>query len=320
GAVHLLRSRARCTASAGHPGSGRRNPRAADARSWRARRLHRGSHARHHAGLRGFSPRLSRRSLGAAGEGDRRRAPRGDHLAPPPPPPLFFLPPPPPDFVVLTPPFAPVGLFILPQPYFVPVAAYVRPPVYVAAPANNIIFNNIHNTTVINNTINVAPKVQNNITTAAVTGQTGAGPQIPNTLKAKAAAINSGQAAIPPNTLVNTNAKTSTKQVFPVNATSTSTTTTAPPPGTATKLLSGTQQGTGTQPGTATHTGTGTQQGTQPQGTANLKPANALPGSPAGTALPGQTAKGNDASKGATGGTTGPGAVIPNTKLGTTSP
>ena len=67
---------------AGHPGSGRRNPRAADARSWRARRLHRGSHARHHAGLRGFSPRLSRRSLGAAGEGDRRRAPRGDHLAP----------------------------------------------------------------------------------------------------------------------------------------------------------------------------------------------------------------------------------------------
>ena len=241
-------------------------------------------------------------------------------FAPPPPPPLFFLPPPPPDFVVLTPPFAPVGLFILPQPYFVPVAAYVRPPVYVAAPANNIIFNNIHNTTVINNTINVAPKVQNNITTAAVTGQTGAGPQIPNTLKAKAAAINSGQAAIPPNTLVNTNAKTSTKQVFPVNATSTSTTTTAPPPGTATKLLSGTQQGTGTQPGTATHTGTGTQQGTQPQGTANLKPANALPGSPAGTALPGQTAKGNDASKGATGGTTGPGAVIPNTKLGTTSP
>jgi hypothetical protein len=98
-------------------------------------------------------------------------------FAPPPPPPVFFLPPPL-DFIVLAPPFAPVGLFILPQPMFVPVPAYVAAPVYVAPPPNNIIFNNIHNTTVINNTINVAPPAQNNIAAAAATGQTGAGPQL----------------------------------------------------------------------------------------------------------------------------------------------
>jgi uncharacterized caspase-like protein len=78
-------------------------------------------------------------------------------FAPPPPPPIFFLPPPPPDFVVLPPPIAPIGLFILPQPLFVPIPVYVQPPVYVAPPPNNIIFANIHNTTVINNVINQPP-------------------------------------------------------------------------------------------------------------------------------------------------------------------
>ena len=123
---------------------------------------------------------------------------------------------------MLAPPFAPIGLFILPQPMFVPVPVYVAAPVYVAPPPNNIIFTNIHNTTVINNIINMAPPPQNNIAAAAATGETGAGPQLSTSLKTKAAAISSGKAAIPPNTLVNTNAKTSTKQVFPVNATSTS--------------------------------------------------------------------------------------------------
>ena len=79
-------------------------------------------------------------------------------FAPPPPPPIFFLPPPPPDFVVLEPPLLPIGLFILPQPYFVPIPVYVRPPIYVAAPPNNIIFANIHNTTVINTVINRPPQ------------------------------------------------------------------------------------------------------------------------------------------------------------------
>src|SRR6202163_2525814 len=77
---------------------------------------------------------------------------------PPPPPPVFFLPPPPPDFIILAPPIAPIGLFILPQPFFVPIPVYVRPPIYVAPPPHNIIFNNIHNTTVINNVINQAPQ------------------------------------------------------------------------------------------------------------------------------------------------------------------
>ena len=239
-------------------------------------------------------------------------------FAPPPPPPLFFLPPPPPDFVVLELPFASVGLFILPQPMFVPVPDYVAAPVYVTPPPNNVIFNNIHNTTVINNTINVAPPPQNNIAAAAATGRTGAGPQLSTSLKTKAAAISSGKAAIPPNTLVNTNAKTSTKQVFPVNATSTSTTTTPPPPGTATKLQSGTQQQrTGTQQGSGTQPGQGTLQGTQAPGTTNLKPGNALPGSPSGAALPAQTGKGNEASKGGVPGTTVPvpGVTTPGAKL-----
>ena len=78
-------------------------------------------------------------------------------FAPPPPPPVFFLPPPPPDFVVLEPPPPPIGLFILPQPFFVPIPVYVEP-VYVVPPPNNIIFANIHNTTVINNVINRPPQ------------------------------------------------------------------------------------------------------------------------------------------------------------------
>lgn len=75
-------------------------------------------------------------------------------FAPPPPPPVYYLPPPPPDFVVLPPPPPPVGIFILPIPRFVPIPVYVRAPAYVAPPPDNIIFKNIHNTTVINTVIN----------------------------------------------------------------------------------------------------------------------------------------------------------------------
>ena len=75
-------------------------------------------------------------------------------FVPPPPPPIYVLPPPPPDFVDLAPPFAPVGVFILPRPVFVPIPVYVRPPAFVAPPPNNIIYQNIHNTTVINTVIN----------------------------------------------------------------------------------------------------------------------------------------------------------------------
>jgi uncharacterized caspase-like protein len=76
-------------------------------------------------------------------------------FAPPPPAPVFFLAPPPPEFVVLAPPPPVVGLFVLPVPIFRPVPVWVRPPLFVAPPpANNVIFNNIHNTVVINNVTN----------------------------------------------------------------------------------------------------------------------------------------------------------------------
>src|SRR5262249_44663698 len=118
--------------------------------------------------------------------------------------------------------------------------------------------------TVINNTINVAPQVQNNITTAAATGQTGAAPQVSKSLQMKAAAINKDPSLMPANTLVNTNAKTSTKQDFPVSNASTATTTNPPP---QTAIKQGTGTGTGTQLGTGTQQGTGTQPGIRQQGT-----------------------------------------------------
>jgi uncharacterized caspase-like protein len=75
-------------------------------------------------------------------------------FAPPPPAPVYFLPPPEPAFVVLPPPPPPVGIFVLPTPLFVAVPAYVVAPRHVVPPPNNIIFANIHNTTVINTVIN----------------------------------------------------------------------------------------------------------------------------------------------------------------------
>jgi uncharacterized caspase-like protein len=87
-------------------------------------------------------------------------------FAPPPPPPVVFLAPPPPEFVVLAPPPPPIGLFVLPMPVYRPVPVWVAPPRYVAPPpANNIIYNNVHNTVVVNN-------VTNTVTVTNQTGQT----------------------------------------------------------------------------------------------------------------------------------------------------
>ncbi|UGV26407.1 peptidase C14 [Rhodopseudomonas boonkerdii] len=72
-------------------------------------------------------------------------------FAPPPPPPVILLPPPPPDFVVLAPPPPVFAAFVLPVPDYVPLPVYYSPPPYVAPPPPNIIYNNIHNTVVINN-------------------------------------------------------------------------------------------------------------------------------------------------------------------------
>ena len=76
-------------------------------------------------------------------------------FAPPPPPPVYFVPPPPPDFVVLVGPAVVVDAFVLPVPVFVPVARWIEPPRYVAPPLDNVVFNNIHNATIVNNVTNV---------------------------------------------------------------------------------------------------------------------------------------------------------------------
>lgn len=126
-------------------------------------------------------------------------------FAPPPPPPVYFCPPPPPDFVVLPPPLPVVGLFVLPQPVFVPIPVFVTPPVYVAPPPNNIIFNNIHNTTVINTVINQpAPPAVTAVgdpaitATAAASGRpVGATTAVPPTVIQKAALIRDNKAPVP---------------------------------------------------------------------------------------------------------------------------
>lgn len=136
-------------------------------------------------------------------------------FVPPPPPPVFFLPPPPPDFVILAPPPPPDGLFILPQPYFVPIPVYVQAPVYVAPPPNNIIFANIHNTTVINNVINRPPQSASAApgapvaappspaAQAAVAAPTGAGPALPPAVAQKASLIQQGKLPPPPSASIN---------------------------------------------------------------------------------------------------------------------
>jgi uncharacterized caspase-like protein len=148
-------------------------------------------------------------------------------FAPPPPPPIYFCPPPPPDFIILAPPIVVVGLFILPQPFFVPIPVYVQPPIYVAPPPNNIIFANIHNTTIINNVINQPPPAVPAAPNAAAPGtanpplnakggagqgvitpvSTGAQVQTPTPAKTKAAAIMKGDEPPPKSLVINGTAK-----------------------------------------------------------------------------------------------------------------
>ncbi|BAV47520.1 hypothetical protein MesoLj113a_18040 [Mesorhizobium sp. 113-1-2] len=73
-------------------------------------------------------------------------------FAPPPPVAVTFLPPRPRDFIELAPPPPPVGIFVLPVPVFVPVPVWVNPPHNIVPPPDDIVFNNIHNTLIINNT------------------------------------------------------------------------------------------------------------------------------------------------------------------------
>jgi uncharacterized caspase-like protein len=130
-------------------------------------------------------------------------------FVPPPPPPVFFLPPPPPDFVVLAPPIVAVGigvgvgLFVLPRPAFVAMPLYVRPPVYVRPPPNNIIYNNIHNTTVINTVIN-NPSPPPAAVAAAGGPKTGTlAPTLPTHVEQRATLIQQGKLPAPPSASIN---------------------------------------------------------------------------------------------------------------------
>jgi len=132
-------------------------------------------------------------------------------FVPPPPAPVYYLPPPPDDFVILEPPLAPVGLFILPQPYFVPIPVYVRAPRYVAPPPNNVIFANIHNRAVINNVINRPPQPTSPSDrlgagrpgAPAAPGQGGATPTLPPAVAQRATLIQQGKAPVPPSAAIN---------------------------------------------------------------------------------------------------------------------
>jgi uncharacterized caspase-like protein len=146
-------------------------------------------------------------------------------FAPPPPPPVYFLPPPPPDFVVLAPPIVAVGvgvgigvgLFVLPRPAFVPIPAFVRPPVYVAPPPNNIIYNNIHNTTVINTVINNPAPAPAAIAAAGGPKTGTLGPTLPNNVAQRASLIQEGKLQAPPSASINAAAKPGTPGVTPAN-------------------------------------------------------------------------------------------------------
>ena len=136
---------------------------------------------------------------------------------PPPPPPEYYLPPPPPDFVVLAPPIVTVGLFILPRPVFVPIPVFVRPPGHVAPPPNNIVFANIHNTTVINTVINQPAATPNSPTAAAAARAGTPGPSLPPAVAQRASLIQQGKLPVPPSASINPTARPGRPSVIPTN-------------------------------------------------------------------------------------------------------
>jgi uncharacterized caspase-like protein len=205
-------------------------------------------------------------------------------FAPPPPPPVYYLPPPPPDFIVLAPPLAVVGLFVLPQPMFVPIPVFVRPPIYVAPPPNNIIYQNIHNTTVINTVINQAPAPPpaGNAAAAAIVaanggGRAGALTPVPGAVRQQALQIqtNPGQQLKPSQAafVSNPTAKPAAMLVKPVNATPTAVAPPSTPPIGHTLPVPGTQN---TPPPPAGAAGPAVQTPNRLAPTATA-PANGLP-------------------------------------------
>jgi uncharacterized caspase-like protein len=139
-------------------------------------------------------------------------------FVPPPPPPVYYLPPPPPDFVELSPPIVAVGLFVLPRPVFVPIPVFVRPPVHVAPPPNNIVFNNIHNTTVINNVINQPAPPPGAPMTAGTLARPGApAPALPPAVAQRASLIQQGKMPMPPSAAITPAARLGATGAIPAN-------------------------------------------------------------------------------------------------------
>jgi uncharacterized caspase-like protein len=104
---------------------------------------------------------------------------------PPPPVAAYFLPPPPPEFVVLLAPPPPIGFFLLPVPIFVALPLWCAHPPYLVAPPQNVFFNNIHNTVIVNNVTNVVTiKNQSGqvISSKPVPGANAVGPALPPSL------------------------------------------------------------------------------------------------------------------------------------------
>jgi uncharacterized caspase-like protein len=139
-------------------------------------------------------------------------------FVPPPPPPVYYLPPPPPDFVELAPPIATVGLFILPRPVFVPIPVFVRPPAHVAPPPNNVVFNNIHNTTVINTVINQPSAAPGSPTAAAAARVATPGPALPPAVAQRASLIQQGKMPLPQSASINPAARLGATGAIPANA------------------------------------------------------------------------------------------------------
>ena len=142
----------------------------------------------------------------------------GFGFEPTPPPPVYFLPPPPPDFVVLAPPIVTVGLFILPRPVFVPIPVFVRPPAHVAPPPNNVVFNNIHNTTVINTVINQPSAAPGSPTAAAAARVATSGPALPPAVAQRASLIQQGKMPLPQSASINPAARLGATGAIPANA------------------------------------------------------------------------------------------------------
>jgi uncharacterized caspase-like protein len=238
-------------------------------------------------------------------------------FAPPPPPPVYYLPPPPPDFIVLAPPLAVVGLFVLPQPVFVPIPVFVRPPVYVAPPPNNIVFQNIHNTTVINTVINRPPAPPagagggtgpGNLTPAIAGRANPAAPMLPQAATQRAALIQQGKAPMPPSATMQPTARPGIPPTTPANVAPTAAPTVVAPTAPQTRLpqantlpVPGTHGGPPAPPAGAgplpggrpapTAAAPGTTPPARPGAPTAAAPATATPATASPTAAPGQPPK-----------------------------